>query len=314
MALSNNIKFVSTVVGVGNYVVSSAVAGASLPESAAVEDGAVYDFYAHDGPGTIWEAGSGAYDLATHTLARTNINATSSNNQVKINWSGAPTVDMFPRASTKLQMLLPIHMLSAQDFNSIVTSGPYTAAFANHPNSPPVGSQWYLEVFAYPPLPGLYVMQRATDLNGSGLVSTRCKIGGTWNAWVVQERALNLAASVMLFQQTAAPTGWTKLTSHNDKALRVVSGAASSGGSNAFSTVMAQTVVGNHTLTAAETGVHVHSDTYTVLVGGINLSLGSDFDLALTQRADEFAGGGNAHNHTILMNMQFVDIILAQKN
>lgn len=50
----------------------------------------------------------------------------------------------------------------------------------------------------------------------------------------------------MLFQQTAAPTGWTKDTTINDKALRVVSGAVSSGGSVAFSTAFAnRTVSGN---------------------------------------------------------------------
>ena len=50
----------------------------------------------------------------------------------------------------------------------------------------------------------------------------------------------------MLFQQTAAPTGWTKDTTIDDKALRVVSGAVSSGGSVAFSTAFAnRTVSGN---------------------------------------------------------------------
>ena len=44
------------------------------------------------------------------------------------------------------------------------------------------------------------------------------------------------SGTLMLFQQTAAPTGWTKQTTHNDKALRVVSGTASSGGSSAFTT------------------------------------------------------------------------------
>ena len=38
----------------------------------------------------------------------------------------------------------------------------------------------------------------------------------------------------MLFVQSAAPTGWTKQTTHNDKTLRVVTGTVSSGGSNAF--------------------------------------------------------------------------------
>lgn len=50
----------------------------------------------------------------------------------------------------------------------------------------------------------------------------------------------------MLFLQSAAPTGWTKQISHNDKTLRVVSGTASSGGSFAFTTAFAsQTPAGS---------------------------------------------------------------------
>ena len=47
----------------------------------------------------------------------------------------------------------------------------------------------------------------------------------------------------MLFQQTAAPTGWTKQTTHNDKSLRIVSGTVGTGGSVAFSTAMATPAV-----------------------------------------------------------------------
>lgn len=43
------------------------------------------------------------------------------------------------------------------------------------------------------------------------------------------------AGTRMLFQQSTAPTGWTTDTNENDKALRVVSGSTSSGGSVAFS-------------------------------------------------------------------------------
>jgi len=39
------------------------------------------------------------------------------------------------------------------------------------------------------------------------------------------------AGSLMMFQQTASPTSWTKQTTHNNKALRVVSGTAGTGGS-----------------------------------------------------------------------------------
>src|SRR6056300_700275 len=45
------------------------------------------------------------------------------------------------------------------------------------------------------------------------------------------------SGTLMLFQQTTAPTGWTKQTTHDNKALRDVTGTASSGGSNTFSGV-----------------------------------------------------------------------------
>ena len=46
------------------------------------------------------------------------------------------------------------------------------------------------------------------------------------------------SGSIMLFQQTSAPVGWTKLTTQNNKALRVVSGSAGSGGSTSFTTAL----------------------------------------------------------------------------
>jgi hypothetical protein len=47
------------------------------------------------------------------------------------------------------------------------------------------------------------------------------------------------SGTVMMFAQTAAPTGWTKSVAHDNKALRVVSGTASSGGTVAFTTAFA---------------------------------------------------------------------------
>jgi microcystin-dependent protein len=82
----------------------------------------------------------------------------------------------------------------------------------------------------------------------------------------------------MLFAQTSAPAGWTKSTTHDNKALRVVSGTAGSGGSVEFTTAFASKVVsgttgsttatnnaattggtvGNHTLTVAQMPSHQH--------------------------------------------------------
>ena len=68
----------------------------------------------------------------------------------------------------------------------------------------------------------------------------------------------------MLFQQAAAPTGWTRDTtaSLNDHALRIVtSGTFTAGtlGSSAFSTVFGKTATDSTTLTAAQSGTAAHS-------------------------------------------------------
>jgi hypothetical protein len=70
------------------------------------------------------------------------------------------------------------------------------------------------------------------------------------------------SGTVMLFAQTTAPTGWTKLTTHNDKAIRVVSGTASSGGSVAFSTAFASKSVSGS----------ISNTTATGTVGGTSLT------------------------------------------
>jgi len=67
----------------------------------------------------------------------------------------------------------------------------------------------------------------------------------------------------MLFQQTSAPTGWTKDTTHNNKALRVTSGTVGTGGNVPFSTVFGITATNNHTLTAAQMPSHTHNTNNT---------------------------------------------------
>ena len=74
----------------------------------------------------------------------------------------------------------------------------------------------------------------------------------------------------MLFQQTAAPTGWTKDTTHDNKALRVVSGTAGSGGTSSFTSVFSGGSVGATALTTAQIPSHTH--TFSGSTGNVNLS------------------------------------------
>ena len=55
----------------------------------------------------------------------------------------------------------------------------------------------------------------------------------------------------MIFNQTSAPTGWTKVTSSNDVALRVVSGTVGTGGTVAFETAFASQTIPVHELSVA---------------------------------------------------------------
>ena len=79
----------------------------------------------------------------------------------------------------------------------------------------------------------------------SGQVLTSTGSGVEWNDVLP-------SGTVMLFVQTAAPTGWTKSTTHNNKALRVVDGTVSTGGSQPFSGAFtSQAVTGTTDGTAA---------------------------------------------------------------
>jgi hypothetical protein len=162
------------------------------------------------------------------------------------------------------------------------------------------------------------------------------------------------AGTAMLFVQTAAPTGWTKSTTHNNKALRVVSGAASSGGSVAFTTAFAsQAVTGtvaSYTLTTSDIPSHNHSasssssvsdpghaHSYTGVSGSnsYNAGTGGNFTVpnaaglttggagtgisvsTSTSIGNTGGGGGHAHGFSapsINLAVQYVDVIIATKD
>lgn len=127
------------------------------------------------------------------------------------------------------------------------------------------------------------------------------------------------AGTAMLFVQTAAPTGWTKSVTHDNKALRVVSGAAGSGGSVAFTTAfVSQAVsgtVGNTTLTTAQIPSHNHSGGFNPT----NQAIGCASSQAGTSVNTGSTGGGGSHNHSftgtaINLAVQYVDVIIATKD
>jgi hypothetical protein len=142
------------------------------------------------------------------------------------------------------------------------------------------------------------------------------------------------SGTAMMFVQTEAPTGWTKSTEHNDKALRVVSGTVGSGGSAAFTTafgtpsvsgsVSLSGTVGNHTLTTAQLASHNHTVTRGGDDSGPQGTANSQSNPNI-QLATSSTGGNSAHNHsfsgsgslsaaTATINVQYVDVIIATKD
>jgi len=118
----------------------------------------------------------------------------------------------------------------------------------------------------------------------------------------------------MLFQQTNAPVGWTKDVTHNDKALRVVSGAAGSGGALDFSAAFVAGSVDGHILTINEIPAHSHGAPVFARDGS-SAHLGdgggsSTFPGVTTGEA----GGGASHSHTLNLAIKYVDIIIATKD
>ena len=137
-------------------------------------------------------------------------------------------------------------------------------------------------------------------------------IVGTGTTWVTSDHPIP-AGTAMIFVQAAAPVGWTKVISNNDKLLRIVSGSGGgSGGSAAMSTawtsVALSGTVSGHALTTAEIPAHTHSGT----TGTESATHTHSFTTGST-------GSGDSHTHGLTVNSftvspAYVDVIVCTKN
>jgi hypothetical protein len=156
--------------------------------------------------------------------------------------------------------------------------------------------------------------QLANNVNSSGQLNAST---GLYNTTTLGFPS----GTAMLFVQTTAPTGWTKSTSHNNKALRVVSGTASSGGSVDFTTAFGTPAVSGSvsatTLSIAQIPSHNHTiPPSAVGCGGIALA---SYNAGAYPNATGSTGGGGSHTHslsgaTTTINVQYVDVIIATKD
>ena len=171
---------------------------------------------------------------------------------------------------------------------------------------------------------------------------------GSSSAWTWETPISFPSGTRMLFQQTSAPTGWTKVTSGVDnRALRIVTGTVGSGGSNGFTNVLNSSIttgsgsVSSHTLTTAQIPAHFHyafrSGNHGQLRNGSNMSsnnypgsgsgasnLYEGYNIAASNsqpnvgRTQEI-GSSQGHSHGFTnpnfnLNVAYTDVIIAQKD
>jgi len=151
------------------------------------------------------------------------------------------------------------------------------------------------------------------------------------------------SGTALMFQQSTAPTGWTKSVVHNDKALRVVSGSVGSGGSVPFSSAFTSSVGGtvsisgttdSTTLSSSQIPAHSHPFTdmyfaevdgnynYGNSLAGSNNGHDNDNNAFGLSNVTNNTGGGGSHNHTysgsgslaVNLAVNYVDVIIATKN
>jgi len=122
----------------------------------------------------------------------------------------------------------------------------------------------------------------------------------------------------MSFQQTSAPTGWTKDTTAaiNDSILRLVTGSVTSGGTTGFSTWNAQTATGATTLSTAQIPSHTH--TYPNNIGDTvvapSFSSGGNTQPGGSALPSSSTGGGGSHTHSLTQSLKYYDFIIASKD
>jgi hypothetical protein len=164
-----------------------------------------------------------------------------------------------------------------------------------------------------------------TGTSGQVLVSNGASALPTFQTISVQPFA---AGTRLLFQQTTAPTGWTKVTTFDQAALRIVSGTASSGGTVNFTSAFAsQTPSGSVSVSVSAGTLAVSAGTLAVNSGSLSVgsttlttaqmpshthTAGSDFGAAsqgkgativrqidASGNATSSTGGGGSHTHSI---------------
>ena len=167
----------------------------------------------------------------------------------------------------------------------------------------------------------------AAEIDGTGIVfSDSTRLDSKYDIFAQGTNAI--------FFQASAPSGWAKNTSHNNKALRVVTGSGGgSGGSNSFTSAFPSSkpisgnfpisgTVGNHTLTSNQLPSHTHANggSVTLSPGGGDVRSGGGWSRS-TPNTGNNTTNASAHNHpfssgsasfsaNVNLAVQYVDVLI----
>jgi len=318
LVLADRVKETTTTTGTGTITLAGAVTG--FQSFSAVGDGNTTYYTIASQGSAEWEVGIGTYTASGTTLSRDTVLASS---------AGAPTKTTFSAGTKDVFVTYPAERSVYSDGTNIV---PDTAAVLGvvsggtgqvslTANNVVLGNGTSAVQFVAPGTSG-------NVLKSDGTTWTSAAAGGDVPA-----------GTVMLFYQAAAPTGWTQVTTQNDKALRVVSGTGGgTGGSVAFTTAFASKAVtgtvgttGDTTLDATQIPSHTHAPGGTgggsFIIGssssGISgYSAGANYTSTRGRSTTAATGSGGAHSHgggtftgtAINLAVQYIDTIIATKN
>jgi hypothetical protein len=160
------------------------------------------------------------------------------------------------------------------------------------------------------------------DTAGNLTASSFVKSGGTSSQYLMADGTTTTTffatGTTLLFYQASAPTGWTKVTTHDNKALRVVSGTGGgSGGTTNFTTVFASRTVPlpQHTHPWTNTGSNYGAPAPGNMAARTSPGIAAAFDGGYGIGDVTFTIG-NAGTATPTMDfaVQYIDVILCSKN